>query len=61
MEAPKPIKLNGNKEMSFNFKDEENKSSYTLSFSLESNSLIVDVSEDDSLPSIHLLCKIYFK
>ena len=53
MEAPKPLKLNENKEMPFKLKDKENNSSYSLSFSIESNSLIIDISEDDTVPSIH--------
>ena len=57
MEAPKPVKLKGNKEMSFNLKDEEDNSSYILSFSLESNYLIVNIKEDDTLPSIHYYTK----
>lgn len=42
-----PIKCNP-----FKLKDEEKKSSYTIQFSSESNSLLVDVSEDESIPSV---------
>ena len=46
MEAPNPQKAIQNKENSFNLKDEENNISYTLSFRVESNELIVDISEE---------------
>ena len=57
MEAPNPQKAIQNKENSFNLKDEENNISYTLSFQVESNELIVDISEENSLPSIHYIGK----
>ena len=49
----KPQKINDKKEMTFKLKDEGNNSFYILSFSVESNSLLVDIGEDDTMPSIH--------
>ena len=37
---------------------EENKCPYTLSMSVESNSLVINVSEDDSVPSINYTLKL---
>ena len=52
MEAPKPI----NNEIVMKIK--ENECPYTLTFCIESNSLVIKVSEDDSVPSIHYSIKL---
>ena len=52
MEAPKPI----NSEIVMKIK--ENECPYTLTFCIESNSLVIKISEDDSVPSIHYSIKL---
>ena len=55
METPKP-KFN-EKENMFKIKDKEKDISYTLSFSIESESLIINITEDSSIPLINYNAK----
>jgi len=57
METQKPKIYKDIKETSFNLKDKEQNTSYTLSFSIESNSLIINITEDNSLPVINYKAK----
>lgn len=57
METKNPKIYKEKKETSFKLKDKEQKASYSLSFSIESNSLIVNIIEDDSLPVINYKAK----
>ncbi len=57
METKKPKIYKDIKETSFKLKDKEQNTSYTLSFSIESDSLIVNIIEDDSLPVINYKAK----
>ena len=57
METQKPKIYKDIKETSFKLKDKEQNTSYTLSFSIESNSLIVNITEDNSLPVINYKAK----
>ena len=55
METPKIEKANKSKKNNgaiFKLKDKENRISYTFTFSIESNYLIVNIVEDESVPSI---------
>ena len=55
METPKIEKANKSKKnngATFKLKDKENRISYTFTFSIESNYLIVNIVEDESVPSI---------
>ena len=61
MEAPKPKTSSDTKETSFKLKDKESDTSYTLSFSIESSYLIVNISEDNSVPSINYNVKFTLK
>ena len=61
MEAPKPKILSDTKETSFKLKDKESDTSYTLSFSVESSYLVVNISEDYSVPSINYNAKFTLK
>lgn len=54
---PKTTKSDDTQKVSFSIKDEEKKSSYTLTFSTESDSLLIDIVEDNTLPSIHYIEK----
>ena len=51
MEAGKPITINEDKYI-FKLKDKEQETSYTLTFSIESETLIIDIIEDYSIPLI---------
>ena len=53
MEAPKPKLITENNETNFKIKDKEKDISYNLSFSIENQSLIINITEDDFLPSIN--------
>ena len=57
METQKPKIYKDIKETSFNLKDKEQNTSYTVSFSIESNSLIINITEDNSLPVINYKAK----
>ena len=57
METKKPKIYKDIKETSFKLKDKEQNTSYTLSFLIESDSLIVNIIEDDSLPVINYKAK----
>lgn len=53
MEAPKPKITSENNETKFKLKDKENDISYNLSFLIEKDSLIINIDEEDSLPTIN--------
>ena len=61
METIKPKKLSGTKDTIFKLKDKKSNTSYTLSFSIESSSLTINISEDESLPPINYLQKFTLK
>ena len=53
MEAPKPKITSENNETKFKLKDKKNDISYNLSFIIEKDSLIINIDEEDSLPTIN--------
>lgn len=53
MEAPKPKITSENNETKFKLKDKKNDISYNLSFLIEKDSLIINIDEEDSLPTIN--------
>lgn len=62
METPKSNYLNeNNKKISFKLKDKESDTSYNLSFSIESSYLVVDISEEFSVPTLNYEAKFTLK